>query len=293
MPRPCVTLRRNRLFAPALLAPALLALVVTACGTAPVKPPNATHQAAAALNQSAARALAQGQAEEALAIYSRALALADSVEDFELSGTTLLNLALVHSRLGQLALAQARLDRILAAPQLYAGALQAQAAARKALLALDVPDQAAALRWADTALARCAEPCEMAAALANLRAFVALQSGDADAAAKLAERATELATAAGQEAEQANGLRLAGRAHSLAGRMAVAAEMLARALAIDRRLGLPDRVALDLMAAGENEARRGQREQSRAFFERALNVYLSVGNAAAVSSLRTRIEGLR
>ena len=98
MPRPCVNRPRNK-----RLAAALLGLAVAACGTAPVKPPNATHQSATALNQSAARALAQGQAEEALAIYSRALALADSVEDFELSGTTLLNLALVHSRLGQLA----------------------------------------------------------------------------------------------------------------------------------------------------------------------------------------------
>lgn len=294
MQKPCVSPRRSSRHGAALAL--WVAICLAGCGGPRVQPPNAAHQAATSLNQTAARALAQGETEQALALYARALAAADSVEDFELAGTTLLNLALVHARLGQLAEAQARLDRIIAAPQLYPGALQAQAAARQALLALDGPDrqrgQQAALRWADVAQAACAAPCDLAAALGNLRAHVAMERGETEAAAALADTAAQLAAAAGQEAEQANGLRLAGRAHSSAGRTGPAADLLARALLIDRRLGLPDRVALDLIAAADNEARRGQPDLSRAYLERALSVYQAAGNTTAAAALRSRIGRL-
>ena len=282
---------RNSRLAAACLAVAL-ALASGCAGTAE-PPPHATHQAAEALSQSAARALRQGNAPGALAQYNRALALADSVEDFQFAGTTLLNLALVHAQLGQVADAHARLDRILAAPQLYAGPLPAQAATRKALLALDEPDLPAALRWADAAQAACAAPCEVAAALGNLRAHVALERGDVDGAARLAEQAAGLAGAAGQSAEQANAQRLAGRAHARAGRGDTAAALLASALEVDHQLGLSDRVALDLLAAADNEARRNRPEVSRAYYERALNVYTAAGNRAAADAVRARMAGLR
>ena len=131
MQKPCVSPRRSSRHGAALAL--WVAICLAGCGGPRVQPPNAAHQAATSLNQTAARALAQGETEQALALYARALAAADSVEDFELAGTTLLNLALVHARLGQLAEAQARLDRIIAAPQLYPGALQAQAAARQSV----------------------------------------------------------------------------------------------------------------------------------------------------------------
>ena len=292
MPGRCVNRRR---IDPSIAFPGLVLVMALSagCGTPPPRAPNAAHEAASTLNQQGARALQRGDAEAALALYSRALALADSVEDFDLGGATLLNLALVHSQLGQAAAAQQSVDRILAAPQLYPAALQARAAARKALLALDGPDHDAALRWADTAQRGCAEPCELSAAMADLRAHVALERGDVESAARLADGAAGLALAAGQEAEQANALRLAGRAHSRAGRTENAATLLAQALVIDRRLGLSERIGLDLIAAADNEARRAQPELSRAYLERALSVYLAAGNRAAAQGLRARIAAAR
>jgi tetratricopeptide (TPR) repeat protein len=270
----------------------LCAAALAGCASAPPPPVNSAHQAATELGQSAARALRQGDADRALTLYTQALARAEAVEDFELGGPLLLNLALVQARLGHGAQAAASLDRVLGAPQFYAAPLRAEAAARRGLLALDTPDLDAALRWADVAQTACAAPCPLAATLANLRAQVALARGDAEGAAAFAAQAQALATAAGQDSETANALRLGGRAHSRAGRTTQAAELLDQALAADRRLGLSDRVALDLMDLADNETRRARPAASRAFYERALNVYLAAGHRAAADGVRARIAAL-
>ncbi|MFZ2653066.1 MAG: hypothetical protein WA210_23520, partial [Burkholderiaceae bacterium] len=153
-----------------------------------------------------ARALRRGDLNAALASYNEALAASDSVEDFEAGGTTLLNLALVHAKLGQLDAAHARahldaaharVDRILNAPQRYSETLRGQAATRKALLYLDSRSHGLALHWADQARAVCTDPCPLAPTLANLRAFVALERGEADRAIDQATRAAQLAAALG------------------------------------------------------------------------------------------------
>lgn len=289
----CVTLRHaeplRRAAAAVLFGVAGAGLV--ACGSAPPTL-NPVQQGAIATSQSAARLLARGDVAQARVQYERALAAAESVEDFALAGATLLNLALLHGRAGELAAGHARLDRILAAPQRYGAALQSQAATRKALLHLDAPDLGAALAWADQAQAACPAPCELGAVLADLRAHVALQRGDLALAAQLATTAATLAAQAGQAAEQANALRLQGRARSQLGQTGEAAAALAAALAIDQRLGLPARVALDLMYAGENELRRDQRAAAREFYERALVVAQAAGLAPASEALRSRLLAL-
>ena len=289
----CVTRRRaelrQRLAAAALGV--LAAAVLPGCGTAP-QPHNAAQQAAIAASQSAARLLARGDLAQARAQYERALAAADSVEDFALVGATLLNLALLHGRAGELAAGHARLDRILAAPQRYGAALQAQAATRKALLFLDAPDADAALAWADKAQASCAAPCELGAVLANLRAHLALQRSDFAMAVQLSSVAATLAAQGAQAAEQANALRLQGRAQSRLGQTEAAAAALAQALAIDQRLGLPERVALDLLHAGENEQRRDRAAAAREFYERALVVCQAAGLVPTAEALRIRLAAL-
>jgi tetratricopeptide (TPR) repeat protein len=225
-------------------------------------------------------------------LYERALAAAESVEDFSLAGTMLLNLALVQSAAGDLPGAQARVDRIVGAPQRYGTTLVARASARKALLYLDAPDLDAALNWAGRAQSACAAPCELDATLDNLRAHVALQSGDAAAAAQLATRAAARAAPLEQRIEQANALRLLGRARRMQSQHDAAADALAQALAIDQRLGLPDRVGLDLVDAGDNEKARGQPAAAREFFERALVVYQAAGKTTAADDVRARIVAL-
>jgi tetratricopeptide (TPR) repeat protein len=273
----------------ALLAAALLA---AGCGSPAPRMVNAPHEAALATGQRAARALQRGQIAQALALYEQALAAADSVEDFDTSGAMLLNLALVHGRLNQPREAHRRVDRVLAAPARYAGALQSQAAARKSLLHLDAREGPLALQWADKAQAACGSPCGLAPLLANVRGQVAFDAGDGAQAAAQAARAAELAAAAGQQTEQANALRLLGRARSRLGDHAGAAAALQRALDIDRALGLPDRIVLDLLYAGDNAAAQGQISAAREFFDRALQVATAADLPAGVQAARTRLQAL-
>lgn len=266
-------------------------LVLGGCGSAP-PPPSAALQAATVSSQSAARAWARGDLALARTLYERALAGAESIEDFPLAGATLLNLALVQSRAGDAAGAMARVDRLLAAPQRYGASLQAAAATRKALLLLDAPDLDAALDWAGRAEAVCAAPCAQAAALANLRAHVAWQRADTAGSARLAEQALAAATQQAQAAEQANALRQLGRARGALGLAGQAAADVAQALAIDQRLGLPERVALDLVTAAEIERQRGRVAAAREFYDRARVVYLAAGQAASAEAVRAKAAAL-
>jgi ATP/maltotriose-dependent transcriptional regulator MalT len=265
------------------------ALLLAACGSPP-PPQNPAQRSASTLAQAGARAWARGDAVQARASYERALVAAESVEDFDLAGAMLLNLALVQGASGDLAGAFGRVDRILAAPQRYDAELVARAATRKALLYLDAPDPDAALTWAERAQTACAAPCPLDATLNNLRAHVALQRGDANGALQWATRAA--AQADEQSAERANALRLSGRAQRQLGQGDAAATALAQALAIDRKLGLSDRVALDLIAAAENEAARGNAAAAREFYARALDVYQAAGNSQAADGVRLRLATL-
>lgn len=276
-----------------IVALTISALLAAGCGSPAPRPPvNAPHEAALALSQRAARALQRGDATAALPLYEQALAAADSVEDFDTAGAMLLNLALVHGRLGQPREAHQRVDRILAAPARYGGALPAQAAARKALLHLEAAEGAAALQWADRAQAACASPCALGAVIANLRGRVALDAGDAAQAATHAARAAELASAPEQRTEQANAQRLLGLARMRQGDRAGAAAALQRALEIDRALGLPERIALDLLHAGDNAAAAGERDAARDFYERALRVAMAADLLRAAQALQQRLQAL-
>jgi tetratricopeptide (TPR) repeat protein len=280
-------------------AAALLAgIALASCSSPAPKPPSAAQASAQTFSLNGSRALRRGDLNAALAAYNEALAASDSVEDFEGSGTALLNLALVHARLAQsdppnarthLSAAHARVERILSAPQRYSDALRGQAATRKAMLYLDAKAHGLALHWADQARAVCTDPCPLAPTLANLRALVALERGEAGRALDQASRAADLARAMGNESEHANALRLLGRASTRVGKTDEAAAALARALAIDRELGLPERIALDLMHSGENEEKRGQIGAARDFYERALNVASAAGINSLADALRARL----
>jgi tetratricopeptide (TPR) repeat protein len=277
-----------------LMMAALLCL--GACGGSATKAPvNQARDAARERNIAASRELANGQPARAIALYRASLTGAEAIEDFDLAAANLANLALAHARLGQWREAHEAADRVIAAPERYGPAATALAHARKAWVHLDegAPDEA--LRQADLAERGCTAPCAYAAALANLRAQVALSRGAHDDALRHATRAIELAGTgrpAGESvAERATGLRLLGRAHSLAGRHGDAAYALDRALTMDKELGASAAIALDLVYAGDNEARRGDARRSREFHERALAVYAASDDQRGVELVRARLSG--
>jgi tetratricopeptide (TPR) repeat protein len=227
-----------------------------------------------------------------LAQYRASLAAAESIEDFELAGANLLNIAAIHEQLGQLNEALAAVDRILAAPALYGPQAATGAAARKAFLHLDEGEPAAALRWADIAERNCASPCLPLAALENLRAHIALEQGRTEEAIVRASRAADLSTTPSTESELANARRLLGRAYTRANRFDDSAQSLASALALDRRLGLSARIALDLLYAGDNAARKNDKVLARQFYDRATAVSTAVADDQGVQAARLRLDAL-
>jgi len=268
----------------------MLAALLSACaGPSPEPAPSRAQQQAVVSSERAGRQLARGDLPAARQGYRLALASAQAVQDPALEAAALLNLTLVHARLGDLAAAHGAVDQILEAPARFDAAVQARAAARKALLRLDEGADDEALRWADVATARCPEPCTLAPALDTLRGQVAFSRGDLAGTMALARRAAEAAAAAAQPAEQAGALRLLARAQTRLGETGPAADALARAWAIDHPLGQPDRLALNLVYAADNEDRRGNAAQAADLYQRALTVYNATGDVRNAEALRQRL----
>lgn len=268
-----------------------LALLLSACSSPPQRPPSAAQAQAAASSERATQAAQRGDWRQAEQQYQVALQAAVALQDPARTGAALLGLAQASARQGDLAAAHGHLDRLLADPSGIDPGQRASAAARKALLALDQGPPADARRWIEQAERDCAAPCALAPLLGNLRAHLALAQGDAVDATAHAQAAGAAAAAAGQAGEQAAALRLQARAAGQLGLHGQAAEALARALQIDRQLGQPDRIALDLTLAGEAEDRRGQAAAATVFYQRALAVYGAIGDTAQAALLRQRLAG--
>ena len=61
------------------------------------------------------------------------------------------------------------------------------------------------------------------------------------------------------------------------------------AWAIDHPLGQPDRLALNLVYAADNEDRRGNAAQAADLYQRALTVYNATGDVRNAEALRQRL----
>ena len=281
-------LQNNLAFVGALIT----CLLIGGCGSTASRPPSPALEAARAQNEAGTRALDTGNAAGALALYRESLASAQSIEDYDLAGANLLNIALIHAQLGQWADAHGAVDRLIATPQRFGASHGARAAARKALIHLDEGNAPAALRWADTAERDCVAPCTFLAALENLRAHLALEQGQTDIAIRHSTRAAELAASPTLESERAGAWRLQGRAFTRTGRTSEASQVLTNALELDRRLGLNPAIALDLVYLGDNQARSGAAAEARAFYERAMDVYAAASNSRGVDAVRLRVDAL-
>jgi len=256
---------------------ALAAVVLVACaGTLPPEPAR-TQRQAIALNQSARAAFERGDLARARQLYEQALATDTSIENADGIAMNALSLAQVHQMLGEADAAQRYLDRLLedSEPPIPRER-KAEAAARKAQLALGAGDASAADRWADTGLNLCAGSCSAQAALLNLHARAALARADNSAAIEWATRALSAAPDERGRTERANALRVIGEARLTLGEQRAAIQALEQALVLDKTLGLPQRIYSDLMLLGRAHAALGEREAARGYFRRSL----AVANAA-------------
>ena len=272
------------------------AAALLACACASVEPPqNRSEQQGAALNQRAARAFEQGDYRRAAALYEQALRLNWGVENPEGIAANALSLARAHQAGGDPLAAHRVLDGLLdQGPLAIPQASRSEAQARKAQLYLDANDAARALEWSDRALASCID-CAALPAIQSLRGRVALAAGDHGAALDWAGKAlaaTGSGPGPGRAGERANALRLTGEARLARGEPQLAVAPLEQALEIDRGLGLPSRIRLDLMALGRAHLQLGNRAAAREYFVRARRVSEAVNDQAGVSAASRAIEGL-
>jgi len=271
------------------ISASLLALLA-ACAAQPPEPPR-TQQEAIALNQSARTAFESGDLTGARRLYEQSLAIDVSIEKADGVAMNALSLAQVCQMQGEPEAAQHYLDLVLNDSALaISRERKAEAAARKAQIALAANDTRAADQWADTGLGFCAGSCPVQSALLNLRARAALARNDSAGAIEWAVKAQSAAGDERGRAERANALRITAEARIEAGNQRAAIPSLNEALALDKTLALPRRIYADLMLLGRAHAGIGERDAARAYFLRALAVASALKDAEGAREAQAALD---
>jgi tetratricopeptide (TPR) repeat protein len=224
------------------------------------------------LNQRAQRAYSRGEFQTAAGLYVDALRLDVAIENTDGVAINLLNLARVNVALGKPDEAQQYLDRLLFDKALhYPSTYMANAAVQYGLLRLGSGDGASASSWADRATEYCSADCKLMGVIFSLRANIAIHSGNAEQAVHWAGRAVS-ANKGDSPIEHANALRLHGQALMLKQEFEAALLPVGEALSIDKKLGLPDKIGLDLTLLAKMNEKLGRLELAEQYRQRAARI---------------------
>ncbi len=278
------TMKRWRILL--FVMPAVLAL--TACAG---NPPVLTEQQETAIqfNQRGETAFRRGDYAQALQEYQGALSIHRSVENVAGVATELLNLSVVHRRLGDKPAAQAALDQILTERSpAFSAEQKPEAAYRKAGFYLDDGNEAEAQSWVNKALSYC-HGCGAEGRLYNLLARMAF-AGHPQDAINHARRALALNRNTGDKNEEANSLRLIADASFKLEDFKTAQQSYDNALRLDKDTGAAAKIALDLMGLGRSIARQGRRAEAVEYFQRAYSVSEGAGDASAMEDAAAEIK---
>jgi tetratricopeptide (TPR) repeat protein len=273
-----------------------LALALSACGGAPPQQTNAElrRERMVELNDRARAAVGRGELRRAVVYYGEALRLAELVEDFRVIGLNSLNLAAVLQALGEPEQAHRALERVISSPSRFDAGVVGEAAGRKSYLALQAGQLDAAEEWLQRSEKDCRPPaCRRDTALVSLRALLTLERGAPAEARKLAARALAASRSEGNREEEANALRIEGRAATAMNDRAAAMAALNQALAFDKQLALPFKIGLDLLALAEAELAGGERAAARDYAQRALDVSRATGNRQQQDAALRLIERVK
>jgi len=273
-----------------------LGALLLGCSQPPKATTAARQEAAIEANRRGETYVRHGELDNAARSYREALRLSQSLEDPEGIAANAINLSIVRQRQGRFAEARASLalvteDALLSRPNLRFSSLRlTEVSLRHALLDLDERRFSSAQEWLTRSSQHCGGRCPLSAAIANVRAQLALQAGRVDDAAAAARSAHDASRAAGDRAELANALRLLGIAALRRGDFVNARTHLEQALALDREIGAPRKIALDLLALGRAAALGGEHDAARAYYVRALAVSEADRDSAGVAEARALLE---
>lgn len=207
----------------------------------------------------------KGDTRNAERLFSEALVISESVDETGGKVLSLLNVARLARKNGENQRAAVFADRALKiAPE---GALFSDVAHEKALQDLGAENLDKSAEWAAKALQ--AEQGGLEGRRLNLMARIAIRQGRYQDALGFAEKALSYTSGDEMAEERANSLRMNGLLHGKAGRFARSEEMLGEALSIDKRIGLPAKVAADLEALSEVSGMKGDKTRESDYAERA------------------------
>lgn len=254
----------------------LLMVGLVGCAGAPEKSAQAPrHEAVDAANRRAAMLFNKGETAAALDQAERAYKLAAAVEYDDGIAASRINLSIILARLGKAGDARIVVDALLLPGARVSPQRRAEAALRRAVLALDERDHAEVARLLGLSTESCGD-CDLQAPIANARAQLALAQGQLEQALAEADRALRLSRAAKNFEEIANALRVWANAAIYSDRAREATTALDEALQIDKDLALPRKIYRDLVLLGLAARRQDNIRAARAYWGRA--------NAAALAS---------
>jgi tetratricopeptide (TPR) repeat protein len=265
--------------------------VLFGCSQSPKATTATRQEAAIEANRKGETYVRHGELDNAARSYREALRLSQSLEDPEGIAANAINLSIVRQRQGRFNDARASLAAVLEQPNVrFSQVRLAEVSLRHALLDLDESRFTSAAEWVTQSQNHCGERCPLTPAIHNVRAQLALQAGRVEEAAAAARSAHDASRAAGDQIERANALRLLGISAFQRGDAAAARGQLEQALTIDREIGAPRKIALDLLALGRVAALSGEREAARAYYARALAVSEADRDQAGAAEARAMLD---
>jgi len=245
----------------------LLLLSLAACSSTPPPRLPAVKEHADITDKQARRALRSGNLHLARALYERSLRLNQSLDDLAGVAAATIDLASVYHGLQKDEEALRLLDGLLGEKHTpYPEDMLGLAAFRKAVILVgsDSKEAPAAVAAAEQ---MCDRSCASMAGLLNLKARMALKHKDYAAAAALANDAA--GNAGDNRRELTNARRHMAAAEMGLGHTEQALSHFRQALEMDKQLGLPKRIAIDLDGVASALEKLGQKEEAAAYARRA------------------------
>lgn len=257
---------------------AALVLLLTACSSPPAKISPILANAVS-YNLQGKQFFQSKDYKNALASYSKALQIDRSIENIEGVALNLLNIAQTYLALNQLDAAQSSLNEVLDnASGLFHADQLVQAAMQKSIIFISRGQSKLTGEWINKADTFCGDSCRQKGLILNIRARVALDGHQPDAAIDLANKALSAHKKEMLASEMANSLRLIGEAHLDKKLSDAAIPFLEDALQLDKEQGLPVKISTDLLLLGK--AYKNIKAQSAFFFRRAIAVSQAAGDSA-------------
>lgn len=130
---------------------------------------------------------------------------------------------------------------------------------------------AGAMVWVDKSAGYCGPNCTLVGVIDNARASIALRASDADRALQWSGHAASENKGSSQ-LEYANSLRLMASARLMNNEHDAALRLSEEALAIDKSLGLPEKIRQDLLLSAEAHEKLGHAEQAAQCRDRAARI---------------------